>query len=121
MLSLLPIIWLTNVQLHLSPCLAWFALSSLDYSITQHDPADRAPIPLSIHHTPICVSFVFADDELSALEGFFQLVLIIVHSLNESLYNRAPLYIRHCLQKPVLNQSSTPRTSNPSSCLQLSL
>ncbi|KAF8317881.1 ribosomal protein S5 domain 2-like protein [Clavulina sp. PMI_390] len=31
--------------------------------VTIHDPADRAPVPLSVHHIPICVSFVFADDD----------------------------------------------------------
>ncbi|KAF9505215.1 hypothetical protein BS47DRAFT_564544 [Hydnum rufescens UP504] len=27
-----------------------------------HDPTERAPIPLSIHHTPICVTLAFFED-----------------------------------------------------------
>lgn len=30
--------------------------------IIVHDPAERAPVPLSIHHTPICVTFAFFED-----------------------------------------------------------
>ncbi|KAG6849425.1 hypothetical protein H0H93_008573 [Arthromyces matolae] len=30
--------------------------------VTIHDPTERAPIPLAIHHTPFCFSFAFFSD-----------------------------------------------------------
>jgi exosome complex component RRP45 len=28
----------------------------------QHDPSSRAPVPLSINHTPFCLTFVFFSE-----------------------------------------------------------
>ncbi|KEP54509.1 exosome complex exonuclease RRP45 [Rhizoctonia solani 123E] len=33
-----------------------------------HDPEERAPVPLSLHHTPYCVSFAFLDEDLPILD-----------------------------------------------------
>ncbi|KAG8719618.1 hypothetical protein FRC08_002428 [Ceratobasidium sp. 394] len=33
-----------------------------------HDPDERAPVPLSLHHTPYCVSFAFLDEGLPVLD-----------------------------------------------------
>ncbi|KAB5590959.1 Exosome complex exonuclease RRP45 [Ceratobasidium theobromae] len=33
-----------------------------------HDPEERAPVPLSLHHTPYCVSFAFLDEDLPVLD-----------------------------------------------------
>ncbi|QRW07349.1 3' exoribonuclease family domain-containing protein [Ceratobasidium sp. AG-Ba] len=33
-----------------------------------HDPNERAPVPLSLHHTPYCVSFAFLDEGLPVLD-----------------------------------------------------
>ncbi|ELU39792.1 exosome complex exonuclease rrp45 [Rhizoctonia solani AG-1 IA] len=33
-----------------------------------HDPEERAPLPLSLHHTPYCVSFTFLDEDLPVLD-----------------------------------------------------
>ncbi|KAG9086639.1 hypothetical protein FRC07_013022 [Ceratobasidium sp. 392] len=33
-----------------------------------HDPNERAPVPLSLHHTPYCVSFAFLEEDLPVLD-----------------------------------------------------
>ncbi len=44
-------------------CLSWLTWSLILCSrCTQHSVADREPVPLSIHHLPLCVTFaVFGD------------------------------------------------------------
>jgi len=31
-------------------------------AFSQHDPSERAPLPLAIHHTPFCFTFAFFPD-----------------------------------------------------------
>jgi len=36
--------------------------------VTVHPPEERAPVPLSMHHTPICVTFAFLEESLPILD-----------------------------------------------------
>lgn len=33
-------------------------------TVRQHEPSERAPVPLSMHHTPFCFTFAFYADKL---------------------------------------------------------
>ncbi|CAE6382947.1 unnamed protein product [Rhizoctonia solani] len=50
-----------------------------------HDPEERAPVPLSLHHTPYCVSFVFLDEDLPVLDPNHLETQISLSSLNLAL------------------------------------
>ncbi|KAJ2760821.1 3'-5'-exoribonuclease [Coemansia sp. BCRC 34490] len=43
-----------------------------------HDPRDRNPVPLSIHHSPVCVSFAFLGHQPAAAASAGQEVVLLV-------------------------------------------
>jgi exosome complex component RRP45 len=36
-------------------------LTSVSGASVQHSPENRAPVPLAIHHTPLCVTFAYFE------------------------------------------------------------
>lgn len=39
-----------------------YSITTCIYPDAQHAPSERAPVPLSIHHTPFCLTFAFFPD-----------------------------------------------------------